>query len=168
MFILFCPVFYTDQQVKPWVPEVFSRLLRESVSAESRHILPRKKSLLHPGKARERHVIIHKKRNGERECNNKKHAGRKKYNWYAHSDGVIIMQSKIGQGWCFLLLRKCLLVSFRFGVNIIQWLLYNVIWWSYGRPQHGKGCLFSDWRGRIPVPHDHLRVTILIPRISFR
>lgn len=68
------------------------------------------------------------KRNGERECNNKKHAGRKKYNWYAHSDGVIIMQSKIGQGWYFLLLRKCLLVSFCFGVNIIHCLLYNVIW----------------------------------------
>ena len=49
MFILFCPVFYTDQQVIPWVVEVFSRLLGESVSAESRHILPRKKSLLHPG-----------------------------------------------------------------------------------------------------------------------
>lgn len=38
------------------------------------------------------------------------------------------MQSKIGQGWCFLVLQKRLLVSFRFGVDIIQWLLYNVIW----------------------------------------
>ena len=84
---------------------------------------------------------------------------------YAHSGGVIIMQSKIGQGWCFLMLWKCLLVSFRFGVNIIHWLLYNVIWWSHGRPQHEKGTIFSDWRGRIPVPHDHLRVTILIPWI---
>ena len=36
------------------------------------------------------------------------------------------MQSKIGQGWCFLVLQKRLLVSFRFGVDIIQWLLYNV------------------------------------------
>lgn len=30
------------------------------------------------------------------------------------------MQSKIGQGWCFLVLQKRLLVSFRFGVDIIQ------------------------------------------------
>ena len=30
------------------------------------------------------------------------------------------MQSKIGQEWCFLMLWKCLLVSFRFGVNIIH------------------------------------------------
>ena len=37
------------------------------------------------------------------------------------------MQSKIGQGWRFLVLQKRLLVSFRFGVDIIQWLLYNVI-----------------------------------------
>ena len=30
------------------------------------------------------------------------------------------MQSKIGQGWRFLVLQKRLLVSFRFGVDIIQ------------------------------------------------
>lgn len=62
-----------------------------------------------------------------------------KYNWYANSDRVIIMQSWIRM--VFLGVAETF-VSFRFGVDIIQWLLYNFIWWSHGGPQHGKDALF--------------------------